>query len=115
MAAGLFFLLLAAVGLAIPIVPQIPFAIVSAFCFSKGSARIHKRIRTHKTLGPPIRDWEDDRVVRPKVKAFSGVAMLIGGGLAWYKFHEEHQAIAIGMAAIFLGCLAFVLTRKSQP
>ena len=114
MAGGVLFLLLAVVGLAIPIVPQIPFAIISAFCFSKGSARIHKRIRNHKRLGPPVRDWEDHRVVKPTVKALSGVAMLIGGALAWYQFHEEHQAVAFGIAAIFLCCIVFVLTRNSH-
>ncbi|MBB5182758.1 DUF454 family protein [Catenisphaera adipataccumulans] len=43
--AGSFFLVLGLIGLAIPIIPQVPFLLASAFCFSKGSERFNKKMK----------------------------------------------------------------------
>ena len=99
----------------LPIVPQVPFAIIAAYCFSRGSPKMHKWILNHKQLGPPVKDWEEHKVVRPKLKAFSTVAMVVGASLAWYKFHEKTPWMAYTMVGIFLVCIVFVLTRKSKP
>ncbi len=44
LSAGVFFLLLAIVGLLLPIIPQLPFFIASVFCFMKFSERFQKWI-----------------------------------------------------------------------
>lgn len=41
---GFFFIVLGIIGILLPVVPQVPFFIAAAFCFSKGSKRIHKWI-----------------------------------------------------------------------
>lgn len=38
-AAGLFFVLLAVIGLLLPVIPQLPFFIVAIFCFMRSSKR----------------------------------------------------------------------------
>lgn len=45
---GFVFLLLGIVGLLIPVVPQVPFFLAAAFCFSKGSRRMNRWIRGTK-------------------------------------------------------------------
>ncbi len=40
--AGTVFLILGIIGLALPVIPQIPFLILAAFFMSKGSERVHK-------------------------------------------------------------------------
>lgn len=111
---GWVFLALAAVGLALPIIPQVPFAIIAAWCFSKGSRRMHTWMLRHKRLGPPIRDWEQHQVVRPKLKALSSVMMLVGAGLSFAKLHREHPVANIVITVVFLASIAFVLTRRSE-
>lgn len=103
---------LAIVGIFLPIVPQVPFAILAAILFSKGSPRIHKRIRENKHFGRPVRDWEDDRVVRPKLKAFSTVAMIAGAVMSHFKVEMPWVLI---IDALFLAAIIFVVTRKSKP
>lgn len=45
---GFFFIILGIVGLLLPVVPQVPFFIAAAFCFSRGSRRLDKWIRGTK-------------------------------------------------------------------
>lgn len=112
---GWVFLAFAVVGLALPIIPQVPFAIAAAYCFSKGSPKLHKWILDHKVLGPPVKDWENHRVLRPKLKAISSVALLVGAGLSVYVLREHALWMRITTPAIMIACLVFVLTRKSHP
>lgn len=109
---GVLFLLLALVGVTLPIVPQIPFAIASAFFFSKGSQKIHLAIRHNKFIGKYVREWEDHRVIRPKTKIFSILAMAAGMYMAHLRLPGFWPYFIDG---IFLVCMIFVLTRKSAP
>jgi uncharacterized membrane protein YbaN (DUF454 family) len=111
MALGGIFLLAALASVFIPILPQVPFAIIAAFFFAKGSARLHLWIRHNRFFGQPVRDWEDHQIIRPKLKVFSTLAMLAGAGFAYYKL-ETKWSIAVGV--IFLGSIIFVLTRRSS-
>lgn len=109
--AGVVFLALAVVGVFLPIVPQVPFAILAAFFFSKSSPKLHKWIRNNRYLGPPVKHWEDDGVIRPKLKAVSTIAMVGGAAIGHFKLDAEW---AYGLDAVFLGCILFVLTRPSK-
>lgn len=111
MVAGLFFLLLAMVGLVIPILPQIPTAIVAAFLLSKGSTRFHLWTRHNKFFGKPVRDWEDHRIVRTKLKIISTVMMIFGAAFAHWKFELKWALI---VDACFLVGMIFIWTRKSS-
>lgn len=112
MVLGGFFLIAAIVGVFLPIVPQVPFAIISAFFFSKGSKKIHAWIRKNKYLGKPVSDWEDHRVLRPKLKVISTVAMIGGAVIGHYKLS---LTLALILDGVFLLSILFVLTRKSKP
>lgn len=113
MIAGAVALLLAIIGLFIPLVPQVPFAIGAAALFAHGSPGIHRWIRKNRHLGPPVKDWEDHRVLKPQLKAFSVTAMLLTAGIGHWKF--EKIGIAIGMDVVLLAAIVFVLLQKSRP
>jgi len=112
---GWVLLALAMVGLALPVIPQVPFAIAAAYCFSKGSPKLHRWMLNHKTMGPPIRDWEQHRVLRPKLKAISTVALVVGAGLSVYFLREQAMWLRILTPAVMLACIGFVLMQKSRP
>ena len=112
--AGWIFLAAAAFGVFLPIVPQVPFAIIAAFFFSRGSPRLHRWILNHKHFGAAVRDWELDRVVRPRLKLFSIGMMVAGGALAYWKFHATKPGYAIGVLVVFFVASIFVATRRSR-
>lgn len=107
---GALFLLLAFIGVFIPIVPQVPFAIISAYFFSIGSPRIHLWMRHNKYFGKPVREWEDYRIIRPKIKIIATVSMAVAAYLGHLKLEESW---AITLDVIFAVSIAFVLTRRS--
>lgn len=107
-------LALAVVGIFLPVVPQVPFAILAAFFFSKGSPRLHRWVLNNKHFGPAVRDWEIDQVIRPRLKRAS-IAMMIGGaGLAFWKYGESNPVIGYGMPVLFLIACFYVATRRSE-
>jgi uncharacterized membrane protein YbaN (DUF454 family) len=108
---GALFLLFAFVGVFIPIVPQVPFAIISAYFFSIGSPRIHLWMRHNRYFGKPIRDWEDFRIIRPKIKIIATISMTVAAYLGHLKL-DQNWAYALDV--IFIAAIAFVLTRKSS-
>ena len=111
MTLGAVFLVAALVGVAIPVVPQIPFAVIAAFFFSKGSRRIHRWIRHNRFFGKPVRDWEDHQVIRPKLKIISTVTMIAGSVIAVFELKSPWTII---VPCLFAIALVFVLTRKSK-
>ena len=106
-ALGLFFVGLGAVGAFLPVVPTVPFLILAAFFFSKGSPRLHRWLRARPLVGPVIVDWEDHRVIRPKAKLISSGAMLL---MCSYPVFLFDLAIwwKLGMGAVCLAVVGFI-------
>ena len=65
------------IGIFVPGLPTVPFALVAAACFSRGSERLHKWLCNHKIFGPQIKDWEEHRGIRKKVKIFALTSLWI--------------------------------------
>lgn len=54
---GLLSLLLAGVGLFVPLLPTVPFIILAAFCFARSSPRLESWLLDHKSFGPHLAAW----------------------------------------------------------
>lgn len=67
---GFLSLGMAYVGVVTPGIPYSPFVVFAAYCFSKGSERMHKWIYNHKLFGPFLTNWGQKRVFPLKLKFF---------------------------------------------
>ena len=67
---GMLSLGMAYVGVITPGIPYSPFVVFAAYCFSKGSERMHKWIYNHKLFGPFLTNWNTKRVFPQKMKYF---------------------------------------------
>ena len=67
---GFISLGLAYIGVVTPGIPYSPFVVFAAYCFSKGSERMHKWIYNHKLFGPFLTNWGEKRVFPQKMKYF---------------------------------------------
>jgi uncharacterized membrane protein YbaN (DUF454 family) len=112
--AGWIALAAAFVGALLPVVPQVPFAVLAAFFFSKGSPRLHHWLLNHKHFGATLRDWEMDRVVRVRTKVFATVMMIGGAGIAYWRLHENKPELALGIVGLFVVAILYVVTRRSK-
>ena len=59
---------MAYIGVVTPGIPYSPFVVFAAYCFSKGSERMHKWIYNHKLFGPFLTNWNTKRVFPLKLK-----------------------------------------------
>ncbi len=61
---------LAYVGVITPGIPYSPFVVFAAYCFAKGSPRMHAWLYNHKLFGPFLTNWGEKRVFPLKMKYF---------------------------------------------
>ncbi len=72
---ALIALLLGVVGLAVPVLPTVPFLLVAAWAASKGSPALERWLLAHPTYGPHIRAWRESGAVPRRAKWFATLGM----------------------------------------
>lgn len=111
--AGLLFLGLGLLGVVLPVLPTTPFLLLAAGCFAKSSPRLHQWLLAHPTLGPPIRNWEENGAISRGAKRLAAGSMAVVFmlslllGLSWPVLLAQAVLITVGCA--------FVLTRPDGP
>ena len=100
---GILALVLGAVGIFLPLLPTVPFLLLSAFGFARSSERLHGWLLGHPTFGPPISDWRERGAIGPRAKRIASVSIVAAFGLS----------VALGVKAWVLGVQAVVLIAVS--
>lgn len=111
---GLIALLLGVIGIFLPLLPTTPFVLLAAICFSKSSPRLHQWLLSHKLFGTLIRDWEENGVIRTKVKCIATVStlLLVSYPLFFLTFSLWLKAcVVLSISCVF----TFIWTRPSHP
>lgn len=101
------------VGIAVPGLPTVPFLLLAAWAFERGSGRMHRWLMAHPRLGPPVRDWRLHGVIprRGKIGAMLALALtltiaVVTGLPLWL----------LALQVTVLSAVAtFILTRPSVP
>lgn len=111
--AGFLSLFTGLVGIVLPLLPTVPFLLLAAFCFERGSERVHNWLINHNRLGRPIRDWRRYGAISRRAKTMAVVTMIIVVGLS-ILFSVPWYIVAIQVAVLSLVAL-FILTRPPPP
>ena len=107
-------LILGCVGIFLPLLPTTPFILLSAYCFSRSSERLHRWLATHPQMGPLIQDWQQYGGISKVAKAKATVLIVI-------MFSATFAVVDVGLAVkgliAFIGVsvLAFIWTRPAPP
>ncbi len=102
---GLASLVLGVIGIFLPLLPTTPFIILAAFFFSKSSKKLHRWLRQHSVFGGPLRDWENNKVIKTKYKIIATV--MVAAGLIYPIFF---LSLATHVKAIAVGSVLIVFT-----
>jgi uncharacterized protein len=113
---GLIAVVLAILGVFLPLLPTTPFLLLASACFARGSERLHGWLLNNKLFGTVLRDFEQGKGMPLKAKIMALV--LLWASLAYSIFQLKNVLlmsllIAIGVAVTSY-LLAFVPTRPVQ-
>lgn len=75
---GWLSLLLAAIGVILPLLPTVPLVILAAFCFARSSPRLEAWLVSHPQVGPHIRAWRTRGAISRRGKRAALAAFLAG-------------------------------------
>lgn len=110
---GWFFLVIGIIGIVVPLLPTTPFLILASLCFARSSEKFHIWLVTHKTFGPPIRDWNERKAIAVRYKILA-TAML---ALSSYLVLTNSRIPEVGIWSYFIfiaALLTFIWTRNSN-
>ena len=88
LAAGLIALALGIIGIALPIMPTVPFLLLAAFCFARSNPAWERRLLDHPRWGPPIAEWRQRGAIGRSAKLAALTALVASAvlGLALLAF-----------------------------
>ena len=109
---GSIALVLASLGVILPLLPTVPFLLIAAFFFAKSSKKVHTWLVNHKLFGKMIRDWNERGAIDRKAKYFSTVSILL---VIVVSLVLEIKLMVIVMQVIVLSlALLFIWTRPDN-
>ncbi len=87
---GCIFVGLGVLGAMLPVMPTTPFLLAASFFFARSSPRLNNWLLRSPLFGPFLRDWDQHRGVRPRVKVWAVTVMftavtasIVFGNLSW--------------------------------
>ncbi|KGK00800.1 YbaN family protein [Thalassotalea sp. ND16A] len=79
---GIGFVILAVIGIVLPVLPTTPFLLVAAACFAKSSTRCHRWLLNNKVFGQIIHHWQTSRCIPKKAKTLAILSILVFGSFS---------------------------------
>ncbi|MXU64708.1 YbaN family protein [Oceanomicrobium pacificus] len=110
---GCVALLLGVIGIALPLLPTVPFLLLAAIGFGNSSERVHDWLLGHPKLGPPIHDWRANGVIRRRVKWLASLSILAAFLLA--AIFGAGVKILLIQIVVLAGVSIFIWTRPEKP
>lgn len=65
------------IGIPLPVLPTVPFMLLSAWAAGKGWPALEHYLLSHATLGPPIVAWRQHGIVPRRAKYLASAMMLL--------------------------------------
>ena len=112
-AIGVIALGLAALGVALPLLPTTPFLLLAAFAFARSSDRLHDWLVNHRVFGPLIQDWRQHRAIDRRVKIVSVISMVAIFALSFAL--NASTTVLVVQAVVLTLAACFILSRPSPP
>lgn len=100
--AGTIALILGIIGAFLPVLPTTPFILLAAACYARASDRFHGWLLSHRSFGPTIRNWEENRSVSRRTKKIAVSMMTLSISVSIWVV-REHLWLQLMLAAIAIG------------
>jgi uncharacterized protein len=99
--AGTVCVVLAVVGMVLPVLPTTPFLLLAAVCYARSSARFYGWLITNRWFGEYIRNYREGKGIplRHKVVALSLLWLTIGYAALFAVSFWPARVVLVGIAA----------------
>ncbi|WEN15049.1 YbaN family protein [Rhodanobacter sp. AS-Z3] len=113
---GALSLLLGLLGIFLPLLPTVPFLLLTAACWSRASPRWHRWLLSRPRLGPVIKRWEQERSVsrRTRRTALLMVTVSMLATIAWFHAHPWLPWMLAGLMVVLLLVIARLPTSRDE-
>jgi len=108
LACGWIALGLAVVGIVLPVLPTVPFVLLAAACFLRGSERWHTWLVSHPVFGPHLSDYLAGLGLKPRTKVvalitlWASVLLSVVALVPWLAFDVLLVLVAAGVSVYLL-------------
>lgn len=108
--------LLGTAGIVLPLVPTVPFYLLTAFCFAKGSRKFHQWFMNSKFYREHLEEYEKDRTMTwgTKIRILSITSAFLGLGLYNMQHNLVVQWVIIASWMIQLLVFLFVIRTRRK-
>jgi len=89
------------IGVITPGIPYSTFVVFAAYCFARGSPRMHAWIYSHPTFGPFLTNWTEKRIFPQKMKYLMIATMSSTLAFTWF-VTDNLKAVAWSGSFMFL-------------
>lgn len=102
---------LAILGIFLPLLPTTPFLLLASACFVRASERLHRWLLNNRLFGEYLRNIEDKKGMPLRGKIVTLV--LLWASLAYSMYTVRPLLLKVGLFAIGFGVTAFILRMKT--
>ena len=108
---GCIAVVLAILGVFLPLLPTTPFLLLASACFLRGSDRMHRWLRNHPIFGEYLRNFEDKRALPLRAKVLSLV--LLWPSMTYSIYLVKPLLLRIMLLAIAVAVTTMILRMKT--
>jgi len=74
------------IGIVLPVLPTTPFLLLTAYCYDRGSERLHEWLMNNRVFGGYIRNYSEGRGIPLRAKITAISALWVTMGISAYLF-----------------------------
>jgi uncharacterized membrane protein YbaN (DUF454 family) len=110
-AVGSLSLLLGILGIFLPLLPTVPFLLLTAYCFARSSNRLYSWLLQHKTFGSYIYHYQTYRAITRKTKILA--VSFLWGSLVLSMSLLQEVFFCLLLAMVGLGVTFYLLSLQT--
>ena len=111
MTIGWLTVVLAIIGIFLPLLPTVPFLLVAAWCFTQSSPRCRAWLFNHRILGPLVQQWSGQKTIPLPVKLRAIVSIWAGMIISMLLVKKIYLVV---MLAIIGSAVSFYIWRRPE-
>lgn len=110
--AGTVFLAIGIIGIVIPVLPTTPFLLLTAICYTRGSARLYNALLKNRFCGSYLRNYLESKGMSRRAKIWT-IAFLLISLLSTALFLTESTTVRIILGLVLAGVTIHILTIRT--